>query len=81
MLGVDKKGQEFYQISLGGNSADDASLGSIVGPSFSRAEVVGVIETILDTYLELRQTDETFLNCYRRIGIEPFKERLYADAA
>ncbi|MFK7913191.1 MAG: nitrite/sulfite reductase [Pseudomonadales bacterium] len=81
VLGVDKKGQEFYQISLGGNSADDASLGSIVGPSFSRAEVVGVIETILDTYLELRQSGETFLECYRRIGIEPYKERLYVDAA
>lgn len=81
VLGVDKKGQEFYQISLGGNSADDASLGSIVGPSFGRDEVVDVVETILDTYLDLRQDEETFLNCYRRIGIEPFKERLYVDAA
>ncbi|MEM1230991.1 MAG: nitrite/sulfite reductase [Pseudomonadota bacterium] len=81
ILGVDKKGKEFYQISIGGSSANGASLGKIVGPSIERAEVVGVIETILDTYLATRQDGESFLDCYRRVGIEPFKEPLYADAA
>ncbi|MGI9328366.1 MAG: nitrite/sulfite reductase [Pseudomonadales bacterium] len=81
VLGVDKKGQEFYQISIGGHSGDDASLGTIVGPSFGRDEVVDVIEKILDTYLSQRAAEETFLACYRRIGIDPFKESLYADAA
>ncbi len=81
VLGVDKKGQEFYQISIGGHSGDDASLGTIVGPSFGRDEVVDVIEKILDTYLSQRRAEETFLDCYRRIGIDPFKESLYADAA
>jgi sulfite reductase (NADPH) hemoprotein beta-component len=81
ILGVDKKGKEFYQVSIGGSSASGATLGKIVGPSFERAQVVSVIETILDTYLGARSEGETFLECYRRIGIEPFKEPLYADAA
>lgn len=83
ILGVDKKGEEFYQISLGGHSghsAANASLGEIVGPSFSRAEVTDAIATILDTYIERRIEDESFLHCYRRIGIAPFKERVYAHA-
>ena len=81
ILGVDKKGREFYQISLGGHSGDDASLGRIVGPSVSRAEVIAVIQDILDTYLEHRIEDESFLHCVRRVGLEPFKERIYAKAA
>jgi len=83
ILGVDKKGEEFYQISLGGHSghsAASAALGEIVGPSFSRAEVTDAIATILDTYLERRIEDESFLHCYRRIGIAPFKEKVYAHA-
>ena len=83
ILGVDKKGSEFYQISLGGHSGHGSqppSLGQIVGPSFSREEVVGVIEQILSTYTELRVEDETFLACFQRIGIEPFKERIYGTA-
>jgi len=83
ILGVDKKGEEFYQISLGGHSGHSgqaASLGEIVGPSFSRAEVTQAIATILDTYTTLRIEDEPFLHCYRRIGIAPFKEKVYAHA-
>lgn len=81
ILGVDKKGQEFYQISIGGHAGTGASIGSIVGPSFGRDAVVSVIETILATYIDLRTDQETFLDCYRRVGIAPFKERLYPDAA
>ena len=85
ILGVDKKGQEFYQISLGGHaghSGEAASLGDIIGPSFSRDEVTGVVRKILDVYLQQRAgDDESFLHCYRRVGIEPFKAQVYADAA
>ena len=81
ILGVDKKGREYYQISLGGHSGDDASLGKIVGPSVSRDEVIAVIQDILDTYLAHRIEDESFLHCVRRLGLEPFKERIYAKAA
>jgi sulfite reductase (NADPH) hemoprotein beta-component len=80
ILGVDKKGEEWYQISLGGHAGRGASLGDIVGPSFSRAEVPDVIAKILDVYTDLRTPDEPFIETYRRVGIEPFKQRLYADA-
>ncbi len=80
ILGVDKKGEEFYQISLGGHAGNGASIGQIIGPSFSRAEVVGVIDDIIDVYLSLREEGESFLQCYRRTGIDPFKERVYANA-
>jgi len=80
ILGVDKKGEEFYQVCLGGSQAKDASIGKILGPSFSQADMPEVIEKILSTYLALRQEDEIFLDTYRRVGIEPFKERVYAKA-
>lgn len=80
ILGVDKKGQEFYQISLGGNSYKDAALGKILGPSFSQDEVPDVIGNLLQTYVSNRTAEESFLDTYRRIGIEPFKENVYADA-
>ena len=80
ILGVDKKGSEFYQISLGGHAGNDASLGEIIGPSFTRAEVTGSIEKILNLYTQMRKQDETFLDCYRRIGIQPFKESVYANS-
>ena len=80
ILGVDKKGEEFYQISLGGSPADESSLGRIVGPSFSRADMPDVIATILNVYVDLRGDEETFLETYRRVGIEPFKERIYVSA-
>ncbi len=78
ILGVDKKGQEWYQISLGGSSDQDAAVGKILGPSFARDEVDNVVAKILDVYVEKRTEEEQFLDTYRRIGIEPFKERVYA---
>jgi sulfite reductase (NADPH) hemoprotein beta-component len=83
ILGVDKKGSEFYQISLGGHAGHGttpAQIGQIVGPSCPRADVTQVIEKILDTYLAHREADETFLGCFQRVGIEPFKERIYGTA-
>ncbi len=80
ILGVDKKGAEFYQISLGGNQGKDASIGAILGPSFSQADVPDVIEKILDIYVELRHEGEPFLATFRRVGIELFKERVYDKA-
>ncbi|MFQ5534221.1 MAG: nitrite/sulfite reductase [Sphingomonadales bacterium] len=80
ILGVSKKGEEFYQITLGGSSADDASIGKIIGPAFSRSQVVPVLGTVLNVYLENRDSpDERFLDTYRRIGLKPFKERVYAN--
>jgi sulfite reductase (NADPH) hemoprotein beta-component len=78
ILGVDKKGKEYYQISLGGNARDDASLGKILGPSFFREDVPEVIDKVLKVYVERRLDDEPFLDTYRRIGLKPFKERVYA---
>jgi sulfite reductase (NADPH) hemoprotein beta-component len=83
ILGVDKKGREFYQISLGGHSGSaglEPSIGQIVGPSVSRDEVPDTIGQILDVYTEVRREDESFLHTFRRIGIEPFKEAIYGTA-
>lgn len=80
ILGVDKKGEEFYQVSLGGSSGRDASLGQILGPSFAQDAMPDVIEKIIDVYIESRHEDELFLDTFRRIGIAPFKERVYATA-
>ena len=81
ILGVDKRGEEFYQVSIGGNQSDDASLGRILGPSFKAADVPDVIEKILDVYIAERLDGEVFLHTVRRIGVEPFKERVYAEDA
>ena len=78
ILGVDKKGTEFYQITLGGSADENASLGKILGPSFSADEVGGAVETIVDTYLAERENGEAFLDTYQRVGMAPFKEKLYA---
>lgn len=80
ILGVDKKGTEYYQITLGGSGGEDASLGTIVGPAFGEAEVPKAIETLVGTYLTLRKDGERFLDTYRRVGLNPFKEALYASA-
>ena len=80
ILGVDKKGEEWYQISLGGNAGADASIGRIIGPSFSRDAVPDVVEQILEVYIESRAAGEPFLSCVRRIGLSPFKERVYAES-
>ncbi|CAK16156.1 nitrite/sulfite reductase [Pseudomonas entomophila] len=78
ILGVDKKGEEFYQVSLGGNAARDASLGKILGPSFAQDDMADVIEKLISVYVEQRTEDERFIDTYQRIGIDPFKERVYA---
>jgi sulfite reductase (NADPH) hemoprotein beta-component len=81
ILGVDRKGEEFYQITLGGSGDERASIGEIVGKGFSSAEVVDAVETIVDTYLAVRQSAaEPFLDTYRRTGPAPFKEALYGAA-
>lgn len=80
ILGVDKRGEEFYQVTLGGNAGHDASIGDILGPSFAAEDMADVVEEVVNTYLDLRQPGEKFLSTYRRVGIEPFKERVYAEA-
>jgi len=78
VLGVDKKGEEFYQISLGGSSHHDATIGKILGPSFAQEDMPDVIAKIIDVYVEKRTGEESFLDTYRRVGIDAFKERVYA---
>jgi len=78
ILGVDKKGEEYYQITLGGSAGDDASIGSIIGPAFPRESIVAAVDRVIRVYLEEREEEERFLETVRRIGIKPFKERVYA---
>jgi sulfite reductase (NADPH) hemoprotein beta-component len=78
ILGVDKKGVEFYQLQLGGSGAEDASIGEILGPAFAVDEIVDKVEDVIGVYLETREGHERFLDTVRRIGIAPFKERVYA---
>ncbi|SON54453.1 Sulfite reductase [ferredoxin] [Hartmannibacter diazotrophicus] len=81
ILGVDRKGEEFYQITLGGSPDETASIGEIVGKGFSTDEIVDAVERVVDTYVAQRSSaDETFLSFYRRVGEAPFKEALYGDA-
>ena len=77
LLGVDKKGEEFYQITLGGSADENAAIGKILGPAFSYDEVVDALEEVVSTYLALREADETFNASVARLGLQPFKERLY----
>lgn len=81
ILGVEKKGQEWYQITLGGDASNDASLGDRIGPAFDKASVVDAIQGIVQVYIDHREPEERFLDTYRRIGITPFKERVYAKEA
>lgn len=78
ILGVDKKGKEFYQVSLGGSANENAAIGKIIGPSFDEEEIANVIEKIVAVYLENRIEGERFIDTYRRIELAPFKERVYA---
>ncbi|ARU57065.1 sulfite reductase subunit beta (hemoprotein) [Oleiphilus messinensis] len=85
ILGVDKKGEEFYQVSLGGSSGklgggSNAAIGKILGPSFARDEMADVIEKLISVFVENRTEEELFIDTYRRIGMNPFKERVYAQA-
>ena len=80
ILGVEKKGEELYQITLGGSADEHSAIGEITGRGFSSEDVVDAIETVVDTYLALRESaDETFLAAYRRVGMEPFKRALYGE--
>ena len=81
ILGVDKKGEEWYQVQLGGSADKNAALGKVLGHSLSRDAVVDSIEALLDVYVENRLEQESFLKTYQRIGLEKFKERVYAPAA
>ena len=77
ILGLDKKGQEYYQLTLGGNASEDAAIGKITGPGFSKDEIAGAVETVVDIYLQHREKDEFFIQTLSRIGESPFKEALY----
>lgn len=81
ILGVDKHGEEWYQVTLGGSAENDASLGDRTGPAISRADIAEAVERIIKVYMQQRQSeDESFLQCYRRIGMPPFKAGIYAEA-
>ncbi len=77
ILGVDRKGEEHYQVQVGGSADEAATLGKILGRGFSANQVVDVVEKLVDCYLSLREEGESFLETYRRVGQEPFKERVY----
>ena len=79
ILGVDKNNEEWYQISIGGTQGNGTTLGKVIGPSFALNEVVGVVEQLLETYVDLRHEDERFIDTVQRLGIAPFKERVYAE--
>jgi sulfite reductase (NADPH) hemoprotein beta-component len=78
ILGVDKKGVEYYQVTLGGAADETAAVGEIVGPAFTEGEIVDAVDTIVKTYLDIRKDGEILLDTYRRVGLQPFKEKLYA---
>ena len=77
LLGVDRKGEEYYQITLGGSADENTSIGKIVGPALAYDEVVNAVETVVNTYVGLRADNESFIDAYRRVGKKPFKESLY----
>ena len=82
ILGVDKAGEEWYQVSIGGSQGVQASLGKVLGPSFAQEEIPDVVEKLIDCYLARREGDEErFIDTVRRIGIEPFKQQVYARTA
>ncbi|AHC35668.1 MULTISPECIES: nitrite/sulfite reductase [unclassified Pseudomonas] len=77
ILGVDKNGSEWYQITLGGAQGKHSALGKVIGPSFSAAEIPDVIERVISTFVRYRESEERFVDTLQRIGLEPFKERVY----
>ncbi len=82
ILGVDKAGEEWYQVSIGGSQGVEASLGKVLGPSFAQEEIPDVVEKIIDCYIAKREgEDERFIDTVRRIGLEPFKQQVYARPA
>jgi sulfite reductase (NADPH) hemoprotein beta-component len=81
VLGVDKDGEEWYQITLGGQQGNDASIGKVIGPSFYANEIPDVMTSLINTYVEHRTGDELFIQTYRRLGVTPFKEAAYKNQA
>ena len=81
VLGVDKNDSEFYQVTLGGRQGNDAKLGKVIGPSFAADEMPDVVDKIIKVYVESRHPDERFLDTFDRIGIDPFKNRVYEGRA
>jgi sulfite reductase (NADPH) hemoprotein beta-component len=81
VLGVDKNNDEFYQVTLGGRQGNDAKLGKVIGPSFSAGEMPDVVDKIVQVYLANRHADERFIDTFDRIGIDPFKNRVYEGRA
>jgi sulfite reductase (NADPH) hemoprotein beta-component len=81
IVGVDKKNSELYQLMLGGSAEEDASLGKILGPGFDEDGIVDAIERVVDAYLKHRRDGEKFIETYRRLGPEPFKEAAYSASA
>ena len=79
ILGVDKNGAEWYQVSIGGRQGNNATLGQVIGPSFAASEMPGVVSKLIDTYIDLRHEDELFVDTVERVGIAPFKLRVYAE--
>jgi sulfite reductase (NADPH) hemoprotein beta-component len=79
ILGVDKKGVEYYQLLIGGSGAEDASIGQIMGPGFAAHEITDAVERLVDLYLKQRAPGERFLDTYRRVGMEPFKNIAYQE--
>ena len=80
VLGVDKDGEEWYQITLGGEQGNDASIGKVIGPSFYADEIPDVITNVINTYVAQRNGEEPFIETYRRVGVTPFKEAAYKNA-
>jgi sulfite reductase (NADPH) hemoprotein beta-component len=77
-LGVDKKGEDWYQITLGGSAMNHTALGKVLGPAIAKPDIGRAVEQIIDVYIELRTPAESFLQTLDRLGHGPFKERLYA---
>jgi sulfite reductase (NADPH) hemoprotein beta-component len=81
ILGVDKDGSEWYQVTIGGKQGNDASIGTVIGPSFAAEEMPGVVQRLIDVYIQQRTEEERFIDTVRRIGVAPFKAHVYADKA
>jgi sulfite reductase (NADPH) hemoprotein beta-component len=78
ILGIDKDGSEWYQVTIGGSQGNDSSIGSVIGPSFSADEMPNVVQKLIDVYIKERTPEERFIDTARRIGITPFKTQVYA---